>query len=203
MFLIQPNKFIKWIYNDAIWRVKTEEKKIYLTFDDGPIPKITPWVIDILKSFNIKATFFCVGENISKNPDIYKAIVAEKHSIGNHCYNHLNGWETNNSTYFNNVEECNKLINSNLYRPPYGRMKQSQYAHLKNKYNIIMWDVLSGDYRVDITPEACLKRTIENTREGSIVVFHENEKSKQNMCYTLPRYIEYYLKQGWIFDALE
>ena len=203
MFLIQPSNFIKWIYNDAIWRVKTEEKKIYLTFDDGPIPKITPWVINTLKSFNIKATFFCVGENILKNPDIYNDILVHKHSIGNHCYNHLNGWETNNSTYFNNIEACNKLINSNLYRPPYGRMKQSQYTHLKDKYNIIMWDVLTGDYRKDITPEACLKRTIENTREGSIVVFHENEKAKQNMYYSLPRYIEHYLKKGWIFDALE
>lgn len=191
-------------------------KKIYLTFDDGPVPTVTPWVLDILKQHNITATFFCVGENIVKHPDIFQRILAEGHSVGNHTYNHLNGWNTHTQNYMENVELCqqalisgSKHIHTNLFRPPYGKAKKSQLAHLSSKkkpdqnpYSIIMWDVLSGDYDKNTSPSTCLNNVNDHVRNGSIIVFHDSPKAQKNLEYALPRFIEYAKAKGFEFEKI-
>ncbi len=190
--------------------------KIYLTFDDGPIPIVTPWVLDVLKQNNIKATFFCVGENVVKHPDIFQRILDEGHSVGNHTYNHLNGWNTHSKKYMENIEMCAQALRSggtamptHLFRPPYGKAKKSQLFNLTSKkdpdqhpYSIIMWDVLSGDYDKNTSPETCLNNVVDHLRNGSIIVFHDNIKAQKNLEYTLPLFIEYAKAQGYVFEKL-
>ncbi len=210
------------IYSSAFWRIPTKEKKIFLTFDDGPVPEITPWVLSVLKEHNTKTTFFCVGANIEKHPDIFSQIVAEGHSIGNHTYNHLNGWKTKTKEYLENVSKCDSAINSNrlpeisnqsncppltayrlpLFRPPHGRMKQSQFSILNSQFSIIMWDVLSGDFDKTISEEKCLNNVLTKTREGSIVVFHDSIKSQKNLHYALPKFLEHFSNKGFSFEQL-
>ncbi len=216
MYLIRPPYLLKKLYSKAIWRMDSKHKKIYLTFDDGPVPIVTPWVLDVLKQYNIKATFFCVGENVVKYPSIYQRILDDDHSIGNHTYNHLNGWNTHTKTYIENVELCSIALNSenktqqtNLFRPPYGRAKKSQISYLSAKkptnqpsYSIIMWDVLSGDYDKKTSPSTCLNNVINNVRNGSIIVFHDSPKAQINLEYALPRFIEYALAKGFEFEKL-
>ena len=212
MYLLRPPYLLKKLYSKAIWRMDKTQKKIYLTFDDGPISQITPWVLDVLKQHNIKATFFCVGENIVKHPVVYRRILLENHAVGNHTYNHLNGWNTHTNTYIDNVELCNKAMaigigqQKILFRPPYGKVKKSQIAQLlKNKthnYSIIMWDVLSGDYDNKTSPEKCLSNVINNVRNGSIIVFHDSLKSQKNLEYALPRFIEQAKAKGFEFEKL-
>jgi len=189
-------------YRKALWRVKTQEKKIYLTFDDGPQPAITDWVLDILKEHNAKATFFCVGENVRKHNDVYKRILAEGHSVGNHTYNHLYGWRTDTKRYIENTKKCAELVDSKLFRPPYGRMKPSQYSKLKQHYSIVMWDVLSGDFDQKITKEKCLKNVLDYSREGSIVLFHDSIKAKANMEFALPIFLKQFSEKGFVFEKL-
>lgn len=178
------------------------QKKIYLTFDDGPVPEVTPWVLDLLKQNDIKATFFCVGANVEKHPKIYQRMLAEGHSVGNHTHNHLNGWETKSENYFDNIENCAQLVSTRLFRPPYGRMKRSQRTHLGDRYSIVMWDVLSGDFDKSTSAEKCLDNVITNTRNGSIIVFHDSVKASQNLVYALPRFIEHSKKEGFEFGCL-
>ncbi len=178
------------------------QKKIYLTFDDGPVPEVTPWVLDLLRQHDIKATFFCVGANVEKYPEVYKRILAEGHSVGNHTHNHLNGWETKSENYFDNIENCAQLVSTRLFRPPYGRMKRAQRAYLGDRYSIVMWDVLSGDYDKSTSAEKCLENVVAHTRNGSIIVFHDSIKASQNLVYTLPRFIEHSLKEGFEFGCL-
>lgn len=212
------------IYPSAIWRIPGKEKKIFLTFDDGPIPEITPWVLALLKKYNAKATFFCIGNNVEKNPDIFRQIIAEGHCVGNHTYNHLNGWKTKKEEYSENILKCDLALNrhrlsvtgnqSNIYhppitdnrlplfRPPYGRMKQSQYSLLTTQYSVIMWDVLSWDFDPGVSEERCLKNVCTKTREGSIVVFHDSLKAKKNLYYVLPKFVEHFQKKGFSFELL-
>ena len=200
-------------YSSAIWRVPTKEKKIFLTFDDGPVPEITPWVLSTLKDYNAKATFFCVGANIEKHSEIFKQIISEGHSIGNHTYNHLNGWKTKTKDYLENVERCKtamgnahqpSTINHQLFfRPPYGRMKRSQLSIINNKYSIVMWDVLSGDFDEKLSEEKCLKNVVTKTREGSIVVFHDSIKAKEKLYYVLPKVLETLSTEGYLFERLD
>lgn len=178
------------------------EKKIYLTFDDGPVPIITTWVLDILKQENIKATFFCVGENVSNNTEIYTRILDEKHAVGNHTYNHLKGWNTHGNQYIRNVIKCAEVVDSKLFRPPYGRIKKSQLSLINKQYSVIMWDVLSGDYDKNTSPEQCLKNVIGNVRNGSVIVFHDSFKAQKNMEYAFPRFIRYAKEKGFEFDVL-
>jgi peptidoglycan/xylan/chitin deacetylase (PgdA/CDA1 family) len=217
MYLVRPPYLLKKIYSKAIWRMDKTHKKIYLTFDDGPVQAVTPWVLDVLKQYNIKATFFCVGENVVKYPKIYQRILDENHTIGNHTYNHLNGWNTQTKQYIDNIELCQQALHlgnskeqSNLFRPPYGRAKKSQISHLSNNniagkpsYSIIMWDVLSGDYDKKTNPEKCLSNVINNVRNGSIIVFHDNIKAQKNLEYALPRFIEYAKVQEFEFEKLD
>lgn len=202
MYFVRPPYLLQKLYPKAIWRMDTSQKKIYLTFDDGPVPGITSWVLDVLKQHNIKATFFCVGENVVKHPDVFQRITNEGHRIGNHTYHHLNGWNTHTFTYLKNIQKCAEVVNSNLFRPPYGRTKKSQLSTLKSQYSIIMWDVLSGDYSKTTSPEKCLSNVTEAVRNGSIIVFHDSYKAKKNIEYALPRFIEYAKTTGFEFAVL-
>jgi len=186
-----------------IWRVEDCDKSIFLTFDDGPIPEVTPWVLDQLDAYNAKASFFCVGENVQKNPEIFQQIISRSHTIGNHTYNHLSGWGTLTRQYVKNVNLADRYIQSSFFRPPYGRLTPFKFRALKNKYKIIMWDVLSGDFDPFIDPRDCYENVLRNTREGSIIVFHDSIKAWKNLKYTLPRILEYYSSKGFVFKNLD
>jgi peptidoglycan/xylan/chitin deacetylase (PgdA/CDA1 family) len=197
-----PTLFYK-IYNPKdLWRVETTEDVIYITFDDGPVPEITPWVLDILDTFEAKATFFCVGENVKKNPTILADILRRKHTIGNHTYNHLNGWKSEPEDYFDNVGKCDDLLNSTLFRPPYGKVSHAQHKLLERQFNLIYWTVLSGDFDQSITPEKCLENVISSVEKGSIVVFHDSIKAWKNLFFTLPAFLDHFHKKGFRFKAI-
>lgn len=205
MYTVRPPFFLKWYYPNLIWNKATDKKIVYLTFDDGPIPNVTDFVLNTLKSFNIKGTFFCIGDNINKHPQIFERIKKEGHAIGNHTYNHLNGWETDNKTYMDNFWKCQELTETNLFRPPYGRIKKSQISNLKSQTSnleIIMWDVLSGDFDTKLSPEKCYQNVIKNVRNGTIIVFHDSLKAWDRLAYALPKTIEYLLAKGYRFEKL-
>jgi peptidoglycan-N-acetylglucosamine deacetylase len=202
--------FLPWFYPQLVWRIPTEEKVIYLTFDDGPVPGPTEYVLDTLHQFNVKATFFCIGDNVRKHPEVFKRILREGHRVANHTFNHLKGWSTELNTYVQNVERCEAELDGHrlhsndrdkLFRPPYGRISQSQVKKLSN-YRIIMWDVLTHDYNKKISPQQCLTQSIKATRPGSIVVFHDSIKAERNMSFVLPQYINHFLDKGFTFGAL-
>lgn len=201
-FSVRPPYVLKKVMPSAVWRKSASEKTLYLTFDDGPIPELTPWVLDVLKHYSIKATFFCAGHNVHKHPELYARILNEGHSVGNHTYNHVNGWNTDTNMYLENIEKCAELLNSKLFRPPYGKLKPTQIKRIKANYAIIMWDVLSGDYDKTIAPERCLLNVTNAIRNGSIIVFHDNIKAKDNLQYALPKFIEYALEKGYGFGVL-
>lgn len=203
MFLAKSPTIIKKYYPNLVWEIPNAEKKIYLTFDDGPIPEITEWVLDLLLQHKIKATFFCIGDNVIKNTKIYNRILAEGHAVGNHTLNHLDGWKTSGGKYIKNVIECQQVVNSKLFRPPYGRIKKSQLKKLSLRYKTIMWDVLSGDFDQKTLPEKCYENVINNTESGSIIVFHDSLKAQKNLKYALPKAIEYLLTQGFVFDVIK
>ena len=200
------------LYPELTWSRYTQEKKIYLTFDDGPIPELTEWVLDQLSEFDAKATFFCVGDNVRKHPEIFQKLLDGGHSIGNHTYNHLNGWKTEDERYFQNIEQCSERLGSHsvldgrqskpLFRPPYGKIKKSQIRKLTPHFEVIMWDVLSGDFSPNLSPEKCLKKSIQYTQPGSIVVFHDNIKARKNIHFALPRYLKFFADQGFQFEGL-
>ena len=211
---VKTNKWIKKIFNNLVWDIPNSDKKIYLTFDDGPIPEVTEWVLDILKSKEIKATFFCIGDNIQKYPEVYKRILAEGHQTGNHTFNHLNGWKTETNHYIDNFKLCEtehlKLPiaigteHSFLFRPPYGKIKPSQSKAIRQLgYKIIMWDVLSYDFDQSISVEKCLENVISNTEQGSIIVFHDSVKAEKNLKYALPKAIQILKNKGFVFDVIK
>ncbi|RWY55635.1 polysaccharide deacetylase family protein [Mucilaginibacter gilvus] len=205
MYLVKTPRLLKWLYPNLIWDAGPGARCIYLTFDDGPIPIVTPFVLNILKQYNAKATFFCIGDNIDKHPDVFNEVKNAGHAIGNHTYNHLKGWDTGNETYLDNFLQADKLVASSLFRPPYGRIKRAQIKLLKQArpdLKIMMWDVLSGDFDTALEPEACLKKVIKHTEAGSIIVFHDSLKAFDRMQYVLPRAMEYWSKQGYTFGAL-
>ena len=197
-YWIKTNRLIKRIFSNYVWDIPTVEKKVYLTFDDGPTPEITAWVLNQLKAFDAKATFFCIGDNIRKYPEIFNSILLNGHNIGNHTFNHYNGWKTKTRDYFENVLSCKEAIqqqttdNRQLFRPPYGKIKKSQAkAILEVGYKIIMWDILSADFDTTITPEKCLENVLKNVAPGSIIVFHDSAKAFKNLEYTLPRTLQF------------
>lgn len=200
--LVRPPQLLRRFYKDSLWRMDKNEPIVYLTFDDGPIPELTPWVLDVLKEYNVKATFFCVGDNIIKNPQLFERILLEGHQVGNHTFNHLKGWKVTNAVYLENIEKCQELTKTNLFRPPYGRIKKSQYKLLSKDYKIVFWDVLSYDYDKFISPKKCLDNSIRYTRNGSIIVFHDNIKAQINLKFALPHYIEHFLKLNYKFAML-
>lgn len=202
MYLAKPPTILKKYYAQLTWNIPNTDNIIYLTFDDGPIPEITTWVLDILKQHGILATFFCIGDNVKNHPSIYQRILSEGHAVGNHSQNHLNGWKTTDEIYFDNIKECSKLVSSNLFRPPYGRIKKAQYAIINPQYKIVMWDVLSGDFDVKTSPEKCYKNVINNVQSGSIIVFHDSIKAAENMKFALPKAIEFLLEKGFVFKTI-
>lgn len=199
----------KVVYPKLTWARYSDEPKIHLTFDDGPIPEVTEWVLDTLATYDAKATFFCVGDNIRKHPAIFQRLLAEGHKAGNHTFNHLNGWNTPTQTYLENIHACAQYLPTEsanlskpLFRPPYGRIARAQWKALLPNYEIIMWDVLSGDFSPKILPKQCLSLSIKYTSPGSIIVFHDNIKAVPNLKYTLPRYLEHFSSKGWKFETL-
>lgn len=193
----------KKIFSKYRWHFHSDEKILYLTFDDGPTEHITEFVLDQLKQYNAKATFFCIGKNVKKNPSIFNRIVAQGHAIGNHTHNHLKGWKVKTANYIENVEKASQLIDSNLFRPPYGKIKKKQAKILLQEgYQIIMWDVLSADFDTSITKEKCLQNVLENAKKGSIVVFHDSKKAQEKMEFALPKVLEYFTNKGYVFKAI-
>ena len=205
---IKTNWLIKKIFSKYIWDLPNNDNKIYITFDDGPTPEITEWTLNQLNNFNAKATFFCIGDNIRKYPEIFKKVISEGHSIGNHTFNHLNGWQTSTNDYIENVKNCfihqqPSTNNHQLFRPPYGKIKPSQSIKLRKQgYKIIMWDVLSEDFDATISKEKCLENVINNMQSGSIIVFHDSIKAFPNLEYTLPKVLEIGSKKGFIFEKI-
>lgn len=205
MYLAKSPFWLQWFYPKLTWHKNRRLKFIYLTFDDGPIPVVTPFVLNTLKKFNAKATFFCIGDNVRKHPDIFSLLEAEGHTVGNHTYNHLKGWKTDNKEYLKNFEECAELTGSRLFRPPYGRIKKSQIKIIKALYpatEIIMWDVLSGDWDQNISPEKCIQNVLKNAKNGSIIVFHDSEKAYGRLEHTLPVVLTVLNEQGFGFKTL-
>lgn len=202
MYLTKTPGFIQSLFPTFLWKIPTSEKKVFLTFDDGPIPGITPWVLDQLDSFGAKATFFCVGENIEKYPEIFNQILKAGHDVGNHTHNHLSGWSSDNLPYFHNIRKCARLVNSDLFRPPYGKMKPSQAQFLQRHYQIVMWDVLSGDFDKDLSGKQCLNNVMKGVKPGSIVVFHDSIKAMENMKFALPRALESLSDLGYSFHSI-
>jgi peptidoglycan-N-acetylglucosamine deacetylase len=203
MYLTRTPRLIQNLMPAYTWRVPTDEKIIYLSFDDGPIPDVTPWVLDTLKQYNAKATFFCVGDNVKKHPSVFQHILADGHAVGNHTFNHLSGWDTENIAYFHNIRHCARVVKSALFRPPYGRLTPKQTQFLARHYQIVMWDVLSGDFDTTISEEACLQNVLAGTRRGSIVVFHDSLKAADNMMYALPRVLSHFAARGYRFESLD
>jgi len=203
MYLVRTPQFIQNLFPNYTWRIPTKEKVVYFTFDDGPIPEVTPWVLEQLSAYDAKATFFCVGENIQTYPEVFQQVVNAGHAIGNHTFNHLNGWANDNIEYFHNIRHCANQMDSILFRPPYGRLKPKQARFLQRHYRIVMWDVLSGDFDPKLSPEQCLNNVINNVRPGSIVVFHDSLKAEDKLSYVLPKALEYFTNQGYRFEQLD
>jgi len=199
-----PSWFMK-LNPSLIWKIQTKNKELYLTFDDGPHAKATPFVLDELKKYNAKATFFCLGKNVKTHPEIYKRILDEGHAVGNHTFNHLNGWKTNNSEYIKNIAEAAKYIDSKLFRPPYGKISPfvSTALRLKLNYKIIMWHILSGDFDEKLLPQKCAENVLLNAKPGSIIVFHDSTKAWERMSYAFPKILKHFASQGFSFGVID
>ena len=222
MYLVTTPKILRAYYpSNLIWDIATTEKVLYLTFDDGPHPSITPFVLDTLKQFNAKATFFCIGKNVMNNKAIYEQILADGHAVGNHTSHHLNGWRTSTYVYVKDVSFAVTKIQSNLFRPPYGRISKAQIKELTvagwelpfsniatqqhkvaNHFKIIMWSVLSGDFDTKVSKECCLKNVVNNTKPGSIIVFHDSEKALERVAFALPKVLAHFSNLGYRFEVI-
>lgn len=210
LYIVKTPNFIKKLFNKLVWSFNTSEKVLFLTFDDGPTPEITPFILKTLKQYNAQATFFCVGENIEKHPSIFEELLKQNHSIGNHTFNHLKGWNTRNHLYTENTDKAQQIIektvnqSKKLFRPPYGKIGFFQSKMLQRKgYKIIMWDVLSGDYDPTISKEQVLKNVINNATNGSIIVFHDHQKAFKNLEFALPKILEYFSNNQFRFEAIK
>ena len=199
---VKPPFYSDKIFKNFVWNIPNNNNKVYLTFDDGPTEGITEKVLSILDKYNIKATFFCLGRNIDRYKTLFENIIKKGHSVGNHTYSHLNGWKTENKEYFNDIEYASTIIKNKIFRPPYGKIKPSQYKKLKHNYKLIMWDVLTGDYNHKLTGETCYLNIVKNVKSGSVIVFHDSDKAHKNLFYSLPKAIEYLQKQGYKFGVI-
>ncbi len=183
-----------------------ENKTLYLSFDDGPHPTITPFVLNELNKHNAKATFFCIGDNVAKYPEVYQQLIDQGHAVGNHTQHHINGWKTTDDAYIKDIEAAKQLIHSNLFRPPYGRIKKSQMKLLRqgnDKMKIVMWNILAGDWEADLKPERCFERVKRRISDGDIIVFHDSEKAKERMQYAFPKVLEHFAAKGYLFKKIE
>jgi peptidoglycan-N-acetylglucosamine deacetylase len=230
MFIHKTNFLMRALYPNFIWRIPSGKKEIFLTFDDGPIPEITEFVLEELNKYQAKATFFCIGGNIEKYPNVFQKVVNQQHTIGNHTFNHLRGWDTEEDIYIENFRKCEDIIvescsmfdvrNSDIehrtsniehrtsnienrkFRPPFGRIKRSQAKEILKSHEIVMWDVLTGDYDQSLSKERVLSKALQHTEQGSIVLFHDSLKASKNMMYALPKFLEHFSERGFIFKAL-
>jgi len=204
MYLTISPGILRWFMPDVLhWEIPETGNTFYLTFDDGPVPGVTDKVLDILDGYRAKATFFCVGDNVVKHPEVYNKIVEAGHSTGNHTFHHLNGWKVSLKQYVEDVKLCSKYVNSRLFRPPYGRITRQQAKVLSTDYRIVMWSVLSGDFDPAKTPEKCFEDMTRSAKPGSIIVMHDQQKSAATMLQVLPRILEYYVKSGFSFKKLD
>jgi peptidoglycan/xylan/chitin deacetylase (PgdA/CDA1 family) len=215
LYWIKTSPIIKKIFSNYVWDIPNTENKIYLTFDDGPTPEITEWVLQELEKHNAKATFFCIGNNIEKHPEIFEKVIIKGHSIGNHTFNHLNGWKTSTDEYLENSIQWSVVSdqspnfqlpasNFQLFRPPYGKIKLSQSKKLRQiGFKIIMWDVLSADYDTSISAAKCLENVLQNVTAGSIIVFHDSVKAFPHLEYTLPKALKYWAEKGFMFEVIK
>jgi len=205
-YLVKTPWWLKLFYSQCVWKLPSKEKIIYLTFDDGPHPQITPFVLSTLKKYEAKATFFCIGKNVAAYPDCYRNILEQGHRTGNHTNNHLNGWKVKDEEYINDIVAASKYIDSDLFRPPYGRITRFQIKAIhekkNNPFNIIMWDVLSGDFDSAIDGEKCAQHVISHARKGSVVVFHDSEKAFPRLEFALPKVLQFFSKKGYRFESL-
>lgn len=201
MFIEQPPQFIRRLYPRACWRMDSSERAVYLTFDDGPIPEVTPWVLDVLDKYRIKATFFMVGDNVRKHPDEFKMVIERGHRIGNHTYNHLKGMAVHTDHYMANIDKADCYLSTNLFRPPHGLMRLRQYRALCERYHIIMWDLVTRDYNPKLNGRQILRKVQQYARPGSIITFHDSLRATHNLYYALPRAIEWLLAEGYEFKV--
>ena len=203
MFIEQVPGFVRGLFPKALWRMNPDEKAVYLTFDDGPIPVVTPWVVELLGHYDIKATFFMVGDNVRKHPQEYRQVIEAGHRVGNHTFNHLKGLFTDTREYVENVEKADALIHSNLFRPPHGMLRRSQYKELSKRYQFVMWDLVTRDYSKRLQAEDVLANVKKYVLNGSIITFHDSLRSEENLKYALPRAIEWLQEQGYEFKVFE
>ena len=196
--------FIRLLYRNSIWGMPAGSKKVYLSFDDGPHPEITAFVLDLLRSYEAKASFFCIGENVSRYPDMYRRIINEGHTVGNHTQHHKNGWTTPDKEYLDDIREAQQYIDSDLFRPPYGRVRFSQLRVIRNVMQMkpVMWSVVSGDFDTALSPKACAENVLGTMREGDIIVFHDSEKASERLKYALPLVLKEIKSRGWIAEKL-
>ena len=197
MYLAKTPAILKPLASDLVWDVQTDKKEVFLTFDDGPIPEVTPLVLDILDQFSAKGTFFCVGENVGRHPDVFHDVIARGHAVGNHTYKHENGWRTGHVAYLKSALKCAELVKSDLFRPPYGRIRKAQADSLKKRFNLIMWDVLSGDFDENRSSQVCLSSLKKYTKAGSVIVFHDSIKAKRTILDVLPSYLKFLKEEGY------
>lgn len=203
LYTITPPQWLKLLYGRGfLWAVKTNNKEVYLTFDDGPQPGVTNWVLDLLKEYNAKATFFCIGHNVAQYPELYARIQAEGHTIGNHTYNHINGLKSSNAGYYANIQKAKELIDSHLFRPPYGKLRWWQAQWVKRNFKPVMWSVLAADWDQAVTPEECFTNVASNTTNGAIIVFHDSLKAETNLRATLPKYLAFLKANGYVACSL-
>jgi len=190
------------MYSSLIWDYSTKEKTVYLTFDDGPVPESTPWVLDLLKNYNLKATFFCIGENVVKHPTIFERILKEGHRVGNHTHTHVSGWKTDDKIYLEEIEKAAEYIESDLFRPPYGQISRSQARQVLPNYKVIMYDVVSGDFDLKRTAEDCYQNVTKNVESGSIIVFHDSKKAKERLHGCLERVLDFLMEKGYTMQLI-
>ena len=204
MFIEQPPWFYRVLFPGVTWRIPDEKEKcVYLTIDDGPIPEVTPWVLDVLDKYGVKATFFCVGDNVRKHPEVFRMVLERGHRVGNHTFNHIQGLRFLTKNYLKNVRRADDYIHSNLFRPPHGHMRVPQLLFLRRKFNIVMWDVVTRDYSPHMTPRGVFNVVKRYTRNGSVIVFHDSLKAERNMREAMPRAIEWLLKEGYTFRVID
>lgn len=205
-YLVKTPWWLKKLYPGCVWDMPVKEKTLYLTFDDGPHPAITPFVLEQLRKYNAKASFFCIGENVVRYPEVFQLVINEGHAVGNHTFHHINGWKTSDKDYSNDISKAKEIIPGQLFRPPYGRLKRSQLKMLnqgENKMAIIMWNILAGDWDINLDPTICFERVKKKTSEGDIIVFHDSEKAWERMSYSLPKLLEHFSSKGYVFAKID
>jgi len=200
--MVRPPNFLRWIYPNAIWNLPSDSKVVYLTFDDGPTPGVTEEVLEILENYQAKATFFCIGKNIEQHPELYSLVIQKGHHVGSHTFSHLNGWKTNSKDYLDDYLRGKSQINSNLFRPPYGRLMMRSLLEIQKHDKVIMWDILSKDYDQRLNSDAVISNVKKHLCPGAIIVFHDSEKAKKNVLAVLPQLLQNLKQQGYAMEAI-